>query len=356
MNDSHFDLPAIGASDRLYEIFQPHAGQGLVLGRISAVHREQYRVYTSTGECRAQAIGALLYRAENPSELPAVGDWVAVQPLGLSDAMVHAVLPRRTVFSRRAAGQREQEQIIAANVDLVLIVCGLDREFNLRRIERYVSLIRHSGVAAVIILNKADLCSASDDRVTSACQIAGGSSVIPVSALAGDGTDQVRQLISPGTTAALTGSSGVGKSTLMNRLLGEDRQKVQEVRETDSRGRHTTTNRELIPIPGFGCLIDSPGMRELQLWAGEQSVHYAFEDIADLAEQCRFRDCTHTVESGCEVINAVEDGRLERERWQNYLKLSAEARFHERKTDIHAALAQKQKWKAIHKAMRGKNR
>jgi ribosome biogenesis GTPase / thiamine phosphate phosphatase len=356
MNDFPFDLAAIGASDRLNETFQPHAAKGLELARISAVHREQYRLYTSTGERRAEAIGALIYRAKSPSDLPAVGDWVAVQTLGLEDAMVHAILPRHTVFSRRAPGEREEEQVIAANVDLILIVCGLDHDFNLRRIERYLAAAQQSGADSAVILNKSDLCHDPDQVVALTTQAANGAPVIQISALSGTGIREIRDLIPHGITAALTGSSGVGKSTLMNRLLGENRQQVNDVRESDSRGRHTTTHRELIPLPGGGCLIDSPGMRELQLWAGEDTVGSAFEDILQLKERCRFRDCTHQVEKGCEVLKAVEDGRIHRERWQNYLKLAAEGRWHERKTDIHAALEQKRQWKAIHKAMRGKNR
>ena len=351
MNEFSFDLAAIGASDRLNETFQPYSAKGLELGRISAVHRDQYCLYTNSGERKAEAIGALIYRAKSPSELPAVGDWVAVQSLGSEDGMVHAVLPRRTVFSRRAPGQREEEQILATNVDLVLIVCGLDHDFNPRRIERYATQTRQSGAQAAIVLNKTDLCNSLADRLAAAKQ-AGASPVIQISALTGSGIEAIRQLISYGTTAALTGSSGVGKSTLINCLLGENRQKVNEVRHTDSRGRHTTTHRELIPLPGGGCLIDSPGMRELQLWAKEDTVGSAFEDILQLQEHCRFRDCTHQVEKGCEVLQAVEDGRLPPERWQNYQKLAAEARFHVRKTDIHAAHAQKKEWKAIHKAMR----
>jgi ribosome biogenesis GTPase len=356
MNDFSFDLAAIGASDRLNETFQPYAAKGLELARISAVHREQYRLYTSAGERKAEAIGALLYRAKSPSDLPAVGDWVAVQTVGPEDAMVHAVLPRHTVFSRRAAGEREEQQVIAANVDLIFIVCGLDHDFNLRRIERYLTQAVQSGSKAAIVLNKSDLCPNPEQLIAATTQVARDSPVIQISALSGAGTGELRTLIAFGTTAALTGSSGVGKSTLMNRLLGQDRQKVREVRETDSRGRHTTTHRELIPLPGGGCLIDSPGMRELQLWAGEDAVGSAFEDILELKERCLFRDCTHQVEKGCHVLQAVEDGRLPRERWQNYLKLAAESRFRERKTDIHAALEQKRQWKAIHKAMRGKNR
>jgi ribosome biogenesis GTPase len=295
---------------------------------------------------KAETIGALLYRAEWRSALPAVGDWVAVR-----DAMIHAVLPRRTVFSRRAAGDRNEEQIIAANVDLILIVCGLDHDYNPRRIERYVTLTRQSGADAVIVLNKADLCLELSSRVEEIQRVCAGVPVVAISAQSENGVQPIRKYIRPGITVALTGTSGAGKSTIVNQFLGEHRQRVQEVRETDSRGRHTTTHRELLPLPGGGALIDSPGMRELQLWAGADSVDSTFDDIAALAAECRFRDCTHSQESGCAVREAIDSDRL-----KSYRKLQAEAAWHDRKENVPAALAQKQRWKAIHKAMRHGNK
>jgi ribosome biogenesis GTPase / thiamine phosphate phosphatase len=342
-----FDLAGIGMSDDVIAAFQPYQQKGLTLGRVSAVHREQYRVYTADGEVRAEAIGALLFRANSPTDLPATGDWVAMQ-----GAMVHAVLPRRTVFSRRAAGNREEEQVMAANIDLIFVVCGLDGDFNLRRIERYLTLARESGADAAVVLNKSDLPADPSAHVDATRLIAGGAPVLTISAMSDASVDPLRRLIGTTRTAALTGSSGVGKSTILNRLLGETRQPVQEVRESDSKGRHTTTHRELFPLPGGGALIDSPGMRELQLWGGPASLDSSFEDIAELAAQCRFRDCTHTVETGCAVRETADPSRLE-----SYRKLRAEIAWHERKENIHAAQATKQKWKVIHKAMRaGKQR
>src|SRR3954449_6436585 len=245
---------------------------------------------------KAAAIGALLYRAHDASELPAVGDWVAVQVIGNAEAMIHAVLPRHTRFSRRAAGARDREQMIAANVDLALVICGLDHDFNLRRIERYLTLARQSGADAAVALNKADLCTDVEARLEEVRGIAGDTPVITICARSPDGIAPIVQLIGQGCTVALLGSSGVGKSTLVNQLLGEERQRVQEVRESDSRGRHTTTYRELMPLPSGGALIDTPGMRELQLWAGSDSLDSAFAEIADLAGQCRFRNCGHGAE------------------------------------------------------------
>ncbi|HXM39678.1 MAG TPA: ribosome small subunit-dependent GTPase A [Bryobacteraceae bacterium] len=350
MQDS-FDLTTIGATDAIMEAFQAQAARGLLLGRVSVVYSDRYRLYTARGEMAAEAIGALLYRTER-SDWPAVGDWVAVQPMGPEEGMIHSMLPRRTLFSRRAAGDREQEQAIAANIDLALIVCGLDGDFNVRRIERYLTLAHASGVDPAIVLNKSDVCPDLSARLEEAARVAAGAPVMAITARAAQGIEPVLRLLRPGLTVALLGSSGVGKSTLVNQLLGMERQVVREVREGDSRGRHTTTYRELLPLPRGGALIDTPGMRELQLWADQHSLDSAFAEIADLAARCRFRDCSHVVEAGCAVRAAIERGELDAARWESYRKLRAEIAWHARQTDVQAAQAQKKKWKAIHKAMR----
>jgi len=346
-----FDLTSIGANGDVYRAFQPYESRGLTLGRVSVVHGDRYRLYTAHGEMQAEAIGALLYRADR-SGWPAVGDWVAVQRVGPDEAMIHAVLPRSTMFSRRAAGDREQEQMIAANIDLALIVCGLDQEFNLRRMERYLTLTHASGAGAVIVLNKADTCANVGARIEEAKGIAGAAPVLAITARSALGIEPVMRLAAPGLTLALLGSSGVGKSTLANQLLGVERQMVQDVRASDSRGRHTTTYRELLPLPQGGALVDTPGMRELQLWAGRDDLDSAFLEIAALASHCRFRDCSHAVEAGCAVQAAILAGELEGSRWQSYVKLRAEIAWHERQADPRAALALKQKWKRMHKAIR----
>jgi ribosome biogenesis GTPase / thiamine phosphate phosphatase len=350
-----FRLTTIGATDAVFEAFQPYEARGLLLGRVSVVHSDRYRLYTARGEMHAEAIGALLYRTERP-DWPAVGDWVAVEAVAPDEAplqaMIHAVLPRRTMFSRRAAGDREQEQVIAANIDLALIVCGLDQDFSVRRIERYLTLAHASGVEAAIVLNKSDVCADLGARLDEAGRVAAGAPVVAITARAAEGIEPVRRLVGPGVTIALLGSSGVGKSTLVNQLLGVERQLVREVRESDSRGRHTTTYRELLPLPQGGALIDTPGMRELQLWADQDSLDSAFAEIAALAAECRFRDCSHVVEEGCAVQAAIEAGDLDASRWESYRKLRGEIAWHARQTDVQAAQAQKKKWKAIHKAMR----
>lgn len=346
-----FDLASIGATDELYQTFQSYEAHGLRLGRVSVVHGDRYRLYTEHGEMAAEAVGAMLYRTERCA-WPAVGDWVAVQPVGPAEAMIHAVLPRRTMFSRRAAGPREEEQAIAANIDLALIVCGLDQDFNVRRMERYLTLAHASGAEAAIALNKSDVCTDVPARVAEAVRIAGSAPVVAITARSAQGIAPVLKLVGPGVTIALLGSSGAGKSTLVNQLLGTERQVVREVRESDSRGRHTTTYRELVPLPQGGALVDTPGMRELQLWAGQDSLDSAFAEIAELAAECRFGDCSHVVEEGCAVRAAIEAGELEASRWESYAKLRAEIAWHARQSDVQAAQAEKRKWKAIHKAMR----
>jgi ribosome biogenesis GTPase / thiamine phosphate phosphatase len=326
--------------------FEPYAARGLVLARVAVSHRDRYRLLTEAGELDAEPAGKLWYEARGPVDLPVTGDWVAARPVSSGEAIVEAVLPRRTLFSRRAAGRRDDEQPIAANIDVVFLVSGLDGDFNLRRIERYLTLAAASGAEPVIVLNKADLSSHVARCVGEAQSIAGGVPVVACSAAAG-AVESLTPFLGPERTVALLGSSGAGKSTIINRLLGEERFRTGAVRESDSRGCHTTTHRELVALPQGGALIDTPGMRELQLWASEEDVDQAFDDIPSLAANCRFRDCSHHGEQGCAVEGALDPARL-----ASYRKLQAEAQRHERLSDPLAALEHKRKWKAIHKAAR----
>jgi ribosome biogenesis GTPase len=237
-------------------------------------------------------------------------------------------------------------------VDVVFLVCGLDGDFNLRRLERYLALVATSGASPVVVLNKADLCADLAGRIAETAAIARSAPVVAASTLDPHGLDALRRFLTPEATVALLGSSGVGKSTIANRLLDEERFRTGEVRMRDSRGRHTTARRELTPMPHTGALIDTPGMRELQLWAGPESIDAVFDDIAAIAENCRFRDCTHSGEPGCAVAAALDRGQVDTGRWASFQKLRAEAEWHEAMADPLAALERKRKWKAIHKRAR----
>jgi ribosome biogenesis GTPase len=272
--------------------------------------------------------------------------------VGAKQAMVEAVLPRKSMFSRRAAGRREDEQPVATNVDLVFLVCGLDGDFNLRRLERYLTLAAESGAEAVVVLNKSDLRPDIAPRLAETAIVAHGTPVIAASTKSPAGLDELRSFLAYGRTVALIGSSGVGKSAIVNCILGADRQRTNQVRACDNRGRHTTTQRELIPLPAGGALIDTPGMRELQLWAGPDSVERSFDEIAVIASSCRFRNCSHSGESGCAVEQAIADGELSEDRWMSYRKLLAESKRHEEMTDRLAAAESKRRLKAMHRGTR----
>jgi ribosome biogenesis GTPase len=345
-------LENIGADARVSGAFEKYAANGLLLGRVALSQREQYRLYTESGEMTAEPSGGLWYRAAGASAMPVTGDWVAARTVGEGHAIVEAVLPRRTCFSRRAAGTREEEQPVAANIDMVFLVCGLDGDFNLRRLERYLTLAAESGAQPVVVLNKSDVCAEADVRRAEAAGVAGAAPVVMLSAREGAGLDALAAFLAPGRTVALLGSSGVGKSTIVNCLLGEERMRTNDVRESGSRGRHTTTHRELAPLAAGGALIDTPGMRELQLWAGAESVGQVFGDIASLAQRCRYGDCSHSGEPDCAVAEALAEGTLAPERWTSYRKLQGEARRHELLTDRTAAEAHKRWVKQIHRAQR----
>jgi ribosome biogenesis GTPase len=284
------------------------------------------------------------------ADFPAVGDWVAIDPSAQDgDARIRAVLPRVSRFSRRAAGDRTEEQVVAANIDTVFLVTGLDRDFNLRRLERYLLVARDSGATPVIVLNKTDLVDDPSRFVEEVRALAPAVAIHPMSSREPESADVLRQHLGVGRTGALLGSSGVGKSTIINTLIGHERLRTREVREDDSRGRHTTTARELVVLPGTGVLIDTPGMRELQLWE-TGAFAGSFADIEALAEGCRFRDCRHREEPGCAVRTAAADGVLEAGRLESFQKLQAEQAHQVTMQDQRAQIEEKRKWKVLTKA------
>ncbi len=320
-----------------------------VPARVASATRERFLVWTEGGEVEASVSGQM--RREG-SAWPAVGDWVALR---LDVPVIEQVFERKSVLSRKHPGRAMDEQVLATNIDALFIVSGLDRNFNERRIERYLVVARQSGARPVILLNKADLAGQYGvdlgevvERLHHRC----GAPVLALSAETGDGFEGLTDLLAPGETAALIGSSGVGKSTLVNRLLGQERQVTAEVRAGDSRGRHTTTVRSMFIMPSGQLLIDMPGLREVQLWASPNKLDASFEDVREIAEACRFRDCTHSGEPGCEIVAAG----LDEDRLENYRKMQRELDYLDRKTDKRLMSEMRARWKIIHKAMRKKTK
>jgi ribosome biogenesis GTPase len=346
-------LEILGWTDRFAGAFQAHSGPDVVPGRVALEHQHIYRVLSERGEFLARVAGKLRHEASTAVEYPAVGDWVALRTRpGELRSTILAILPRRSRFSRKVAGDTTREQIVAANIDTVFLTTGLDADFSLRRIERYLVTAWESGAQPVVLLTKADLADDPDARVREVEAIASGAPVHATSVRQDSGLDALGQYLGPGRTVALLGSSGVGKSTLINRLLGRDQQRTAEVSSYKARGRHTTTNRELILLPGGGLVIDTPGLREIQLWEVGGSIGSAFADIETLAAGCHFGDCRHDTEPRCAVRRAVEQGTLETDRLESYLKLRREADHVAEKQDKLAQLQNKRKWKIIHKAAR----
>lgn len=318
--------------------------------RVMLEHKHSYRVATEESEWLATIAGHYAYSSFSRQDYPAVGDWVLVEQMaGEEKAIIHALFERQSKFSRKMAGLEVDEQIVASNVDIVLLVMSLNADFNIRRLERYLVAAWDSGAKPVIVLTKADLCEDIDFHVREVEQVAFGVDLLVVSAVSGDGIETLQSLLTEGVTGALLGSSGAGKSTLMNVLLNNEKMKVNTIREDDAKGRHTTTHRELVMLPNGGCLIDTPGMRALQLWDQGESLNTSFHDIDHLSEQCRFRDCTHKNEPNCAVRSAIGNGDLEVARLQSYFKLKRELAYMEKKTEVQMKLAEKRKTKQIGK-------
>ena len=330
---SGFDLPELGWNDELAENLEP----GLAPARVAAVHRGAFDVWTEHGSVRTRLPG----RAMHDGLDVGVGDWV-----GLSDGLIRAVLPRRSAIVRNAAGLATTAQTLAANVDVALVVSSLGPDLEPRRIERYLVTIWESGATPEIVLTKADRLDDPWPLVAEVEAVALGVPVHVVSALSGDGCDQLRSRIAPGTTSVLLGSSGVGKSTLVNRWLGDEVMDTRETRADDDEGRHTTTHRQLLVLPGGGVVIDTPGLRELQLWdVGSAALDATFADVEEFAADCRFADCTHVHEPDCAVLAAIESGELPGERFHSWRKLQRELRAIRLRQDARLRKEETRKWK-----------
>ncbi len=343
-------LQRYGWDDFFEANFTPLAKEGLVPARIALEYNQFYRVMTDNGEMLAEISGKLKHEATSRAELPAVGDWVALRMVKAENkAMIHAVLPRRSKFARKSKGSKTEEQVVGANIDIVFLVTSLNQDFNPRRIERYLTITWDSGAKPVVLLTKTDLCDDVGNKFEDVIAVSMGAPVHAICAIKDEGLEELEQYFTPGQTIALIGSSGVGKSTLINRLIGSERQTVKEVREHDDRGLHTTRHRELILMPNGALVLDTPGMRELQLWDADEGIETTFEDIEQIAANCHFTDCKHGNEPRCAVRAAIEAGTLDTNRFENYLKMQRELNHLARRQDQFAQRVEKSRWKKLTK-------
>jgi len=321
-------LTKLGWNADLDRQFAPHQAKGLTPARVAVEDKHFFRVWTAETELLAQVTGKYMHEARgSTSKLPKVGDWVAVKLVPKEEkAMIQAILPRRTQLCRKMIGRGSSEHILATNIDTAFMVAAADASFNAARLEQMLGMVHESGARPIVLLNKIDLCEDLDARLAEARRVAGAALVLAACALTGRGVKKLAQLIKPGDTAVFIGTSGVGKSSLINRLYGEDIQATVEARADDAKGRHTTSWREMIFLPQGGVVIDTPGMREFHLWIASEGSKQDYPEVDALAASCYFRDCTHTKENKCAVLAAVAAGGLPRQRYESFLQLQLEIR------------------------------
>jgi len=347
------ELKNLGFNAFFEKHFEQCQLENISIGRICAEYKESYKLFLEKGELRAIISGKFRNDCNTREKFPSVGDWVLFEYIDNENkAIIQSILPRRSKFSRKVAGKETQEQVIASNVDFAFIVCALNYDFNLRRIERYLSLIWQSGATPVVVLTKTDLCPDVQSKISEVENIAFGVDIHAISNVSTEGIEALQKYFINDKTIVLLGSSGVGKSSLINNLTKENIMKTNELRSNIEKGRHTTTHKQMIILPEGGLIIDTPGIRELQLWDAEDGISQTFNDIEDIAKSCKFNDCKHTNEPGCAVKKAIKDGLLELNRLENYLKVQKEQEYLTSRQSQSAAKVEKDKWKAIHKQIK----
>ncbi len=358
------DLEILGWDGYFNSKFEEYSKFGFEPARIIVEHKERYKIFTQYGEMPAEVTGKFMHLSETSSEYPKTGDWVAVSVFkDENKAIIHHVVERKTKFSRKQAGELTEEQVIAANIDSIFIVQGLDDNYNPARLQRYATAVSACSIEPIILLNKTDIAENLDSKLSEVTELLKGITVLKISAKTGKGFDDLNSFIKKAKTYAFVGSSGAGKSSIINRISGVDVAATNEVREKDSKGKHTTTARELFILNSGGLLIDTPGMRELQLWSEDGSIGSGFDDIDVFAAQCKFADCNHETEPECAILKAIEDGTLEKKRYDQYLKLKREAFHMLAKVDEKAALEKRKKdkdfgkmYKSVMKCKKGKKK
>lgn len=347
------ELKDLGLNAFFIKHFECYRDKNFSLGRICSEHKNSYKIYSEMGELIATISGKFRNNCLKKEDLPTVGDWVVFELIeNTNKAIINAVLPRKSKFSRKIAGKETQEQIIVSNVDIAFIVCALNYDFNLRRIERYLSLIWQSGATPAIVLTKTDLCNDIESKLFEISNIAFGVDIHLINNITNEGVEPLKAYFKGNKTVVLLGSSGAGKSSLINNLLQENKMKVNILRNNLEKGRHTTTYKQMLMLPDSGLIIDTPGLRELQLWNAEDGISQCFQDIEKITQKCHFSNCTHNDEPKCAVRQAIQDGLLDANRFANYLKVKKEQEYLENRQNQSAAKMERTKWKAIHKQIK----